>query len=132
VKFDKTYWLFIGAAMLGHGVSMAFTWYGLTSSEMTIEANPIASFMFDGLGYIGAFAISTIVLLTVMIIIPYLIRENEKIGLIAAIPELFIVLLVNIDALNDIFMLTGHHVLAGFTYVLLKGFFALMGIPLGV
>ena len=130
MQFDKRYWWLIGVAMVAHFIAFGCTVYTL-ETKLGVEADPIAVDMFTGFGYVGALILSSALILGGMISIPYLLRQNEKIGWLALVPELGIVALLVVDAANDVFIVTGHHYLAGITFILLRGFFSMMGLPFG-
>ena len=130
MRFDKRYWWLIGVAMAAHIIAVGCTVYTI-EMKIGIEANPVAANTFNNIGYLGAFILSTMLILSSMISIPYLLCQNEKMGLLALIPELCIIGFLVIDAANDIFLITGHHYLSSVTFILIRGIFCTVGLPFG-
>ena len=71
------------------------------------ECNSIAAVVFARVGVIPGTLLGVLSLLPVMMAIPYLLRQNERIGLLSAIILGAIVLYTAFDAINDVSALLG-------------------------
>lgn len=99
--FDKIYWLFIYAAVIFHVVAGVLTAHAL-STNTGKECINLSSTAFSLVGIYWWIILTSLFLISIMIFIPYLMEENERIGIWATTFLLIIVLAMAFDAVNDI------------------------------
>lgn len=109
MKFDKRYWVFIGAAMFFAGIASASTLYMASVREHFVECNSISASCFDTLGMVPCMVFGILALLPVMVAIPYIFRQNEKPGLLSVLVLGCIVAYTALDAINNISAIMGYH-----------------------
>jgi len=130
LKFDRVYWLFIGGAVLIHSIAIGCTLYALSHYNAAQECNPAMNFIFSHMGAVEALALSSIMIIAMMILVPFILKQNAAIGLKSAICEGVFVMLLGTDALNDIWMLSNNP-LSAFTFAILKFPYLVLGIHSG-
>jgi hypothetical protein len=102
VKFDKRYWIFIGAAMFFASVASASTLYLASVQEHFRECNSVSAACFAGIGMLPCMVLGVLSLLPVMVAIPFIFHQNEKPGIISVLVLGCIVAYTAFDALNNI------------------------------
>jgi hypothetical protein len=102
VKFDKRYWVLIGAAMLFSTIASASTVYMSLINERFRECNSVSAACFAGIGMVPCMVLGVLSLLPVMVAIPYLFRQNEKPGLLSVLVLGCIAAYTFLDAANNI------------------------------
>ncbi len=110
VIFDRRYWAFIGSAVFFSVVASACTLYpASTEKQHFMECNSISAAFFSAIGMVPSMVLGTLILIGVMVAIPYLFRQNEKMGLLSMILMGLIVLYTVLDAVNDVSVILGFH-----------------------
>jgi len=71
------------------------------------ECNSLASIVFARIGVIPGTLLGVLALLPLMVAIPYLLRQNERMGLLSAVIMGAIVTYTAFDAVNDVSALIG-------------------------
>ena len=99
--FDKNYLWFIGLALFFHLIAGICT-INVVGNGLGYECNPAPRFLFDTVGIIPTIVFSTLVTILILIYIPYCFKENEHVGLKSAICLSFMIMIMFIDASNDI------------------------------
>jgi hypothetical protein len=107
VKFDRRYWIFIGSAVFFSLVSSASTLYLASREAHFMECNSISAAFFAAIGIIPSMVLGNLVLIGIMIAIPYLFRQNEKVGHLSIFIMGLIVLYTALDAVNDVSVIVG-------------------------
>lgn len=107
MNFDKLYWLFIAAAMISAAIASACTLW-LFSTGHTRECNTLAIFCFSRIGMVPGMMLGILALLPIMIAIPYILRQNERPGLLSVLILGCIVAYTAFDAVNDISAIMGY------------------------
>jgi hypothetical protein len=102
VKFDKRYWILIGAAMFFASVASASTLYLASVQEHSRECNSVSAACFAGIGMVPCMVLGVLSLLPVMVAIPYIFRQNEKPGFLSVLLLGCIVAYTAFDAINNI------------------------------
>ena len=108
VKFDRRYWIFIGAAMFFSSVASASTLYMASVQEHFMECNSTSAACFARIGMIPCMVLGILALLPLMVAIPYLFRQNEKPGLASVLVLLCIVAYTALDAANNVAAIFGY------------------------
>ncbi len=108
MNFDKRYWIFIGAAMFSATVASASTLYLASISKHFMECNSVAAVWFAKIGMVPSMVLGILALLPVMVAIPYILRQNEKLGLFSALFLGCIVTYTTFDAVNNISAIMGY------------------------
>jgi hypothetical protein len=106
VNFDKRYWIFIGTAMLFATIASGCTIY-LSLVFHTPESNSLAAVLFDRIGMIPGMLLGVVGLLPLMFAVPYILRQNERIGLLSMLILGGIVAYTAFDAVNDVSAVLG-------------------------
>ena len=109
MKFDKRYWILIGAAMSFATVSSASTLYMASISKSFMECNSAAAACFAGIGMVPCMVLGILSLLPVMVAIPFLFRQNERAGLLSVLVLGAIVAYTAFDALNNVSAIMGYY-----------------------
>jgi hypothetical protein len=109
VKFDKRYWVFIGAAMFFAGVASASTWYLALVQEHFLECNSVSAVCFNTFGMVPCMVFGVFFLMPGMMAIPFIFGQNEKPGLLSVLVLGCIVLYTFLDAANNISAIMGYH-----------------------
>jgi hypothetical protein len=109
VKFDRRYWVFIGAAMFFATVASASTLYLATVQERFMECNSVSAACFGLFGMVPCMVLGVLALLPVMVAIPYLFRENERPGFLSVLVLGCIVAYTALDAANNLAAILGYH-----------------------
>ena len=107
MNFDKRYWLFIAAAMISATIASACTLY-LFSTGHTRECNSLAIFCFSRIGTISSMMLGILALLPIMIAIPYILRQNERPGILSILILSCLVAYTAFDAVNDVSAIMGY------------------------
>jgi len=102
VTFARQYWFFIGAAMSFASIASVSTLYLAAVQEHFRECNSVSAACFTGFGMVPCMVFGVFSLLPVMMAIPYLLRQNEKPGLLSMIVLGCIVAYTAFDAVNNI------------------------------
>lgn len=108
MKFDKRYWILIGAAMFFATVASASTLYLASIHLKFRECNSVSAACFASVGMVPCMVTGIIALLPLMIAIPYVFRQNEKPGLLSVLVMGCIVLYTALDAVNNISVILGY------------------------
>ena len=109
MKFDRRYWILIGAAMSCASVSSASTLYLSSVQEHFMECNSVSAACFAALGMVPCMVLGVLALLPLMVAIPYLFRQNEKLGLASVLVLSCIVAYTALDAANNVAAILGYH-----------------------
>ena len=109
VKFDRRYWVFIGSAVFFSTLSSATTVYLASVRNHFIECNSVSAACFWTIGMIPCMVLGILLLIPVMVAIPYIFRQNEKLGVISMILMGVIVLYTALDAVNNISAIMGYY-----------------------
>ena len=109
MKFDKRYWIFIVAAMFFATVASLCTLYLNSIRVHFLECDSVAATCFTSIGMVASMALGILVLLPLMVAIPYIFRQNERLGLLSALVLGFIVSYTIFDAFNDVSVIMGYH-----------------------
>ncbi len=107
VNFDKRYWLFIAVAMFSATVSSVSTLYLASINEYFLECNSVAAVSFARIGMVPSMVLGILALLPVMVAIPYLFRQNERLALVSALFLGCIAAYTTFDAINNISVILG-------------------------
>ena len=108
MNFDKRYWIFIAAAMVSATVASICTVYMASVHMRFMECNSVAAAWFARIGMVPAMVLGILALLPVMVAIPYIFRQNEKLGLMSALFLGCIVAYTAFDAVNDVSAVLGY------------------------
>lgn len=106
-KFDKKYWIFIAFAVIVHVVAILCTYYQI-EIRGSYECNPIMADMFVSSGYFFTSVFSIGVIILTMVFVPYVLRENEKLGLISGIILSIFIFALFFDAFHDLLVVSGN------------------------
>ena len=109
MNFDKRYWIFIIAAMSFASISSFLTVYVILLTKSGTECSSIATWWFNMIGMIPSMVIGIFLLLPVMVAIPYIFKQNEKLGNLSMLFMGCIVLYTFLDALNNLTLLFEYH-----------------------
>ena len=109
VKFDKRYWIVIAAAMVSATVASACTLYPASVEEHFMECNSVAAAWFAYVGLVPGVILGVLALLPLMVGIPYLFGQNERLGLMSVLVLGCIVAYTAFDAVNDVSAVTGYY-----------------------
>jgi hypothetical protein len=109
VRFDRRYWLFIAAAMFFASIASASTLYMASVQEHFRECNSVSAVCFDTIGMVPCMFIGILALLSVMVAIPYIFRQNENPGLLSVLVLGCIVAYTALDAANNVSAIMGYH-----------------------
>ncbi|MDD5509080.1 MAG: hypothetical protein PHD25_12280 [Bacteroidales bacterium] len=109
MKFDKRYWIFIGAAMFFATVASASTLYLASVQEHFMECNSVTAACFVRIGMVPCMLLGILALLPLMVAIPCIFRQNEKPGLLSVLILGCIVAYTAFDALNNVSAIMGYH-----------------------
>ncbi|MCX6691029.1 MAG: hypothetical protein NTW33_02980 [Methanoregula sp.] len=109
MKFDRRYWILIGAAMSCASVSSASTLYLSSVQEHFMECNSVSAACFAALGMVPCMVLGVLALLPLMVAIPYLFRQNERPGLASVLVLSCIVVYTALDAANNVAAILGYH-----------------------
>jgi hypothetical protein len=109
VKFDKRYWVFIGAALFCSIVSSGSTLYLASVRKHFLECNSVSAECFMTIGMVPCMVLGILTMIVVMVAIPYIFRQNENLGVISMILMGLIVLYTALDAVNNISAIMGYY-----------------------
>ncbi|MBP1928893.1 hypothetical protein J2741_001440 [Methanolinea mesophila] len=109
MKFDRRYWVFIGSAVFFATVSSASTLYLASVQKHFIECNSVSAECFWTIGMIPCMFLGIFAMVAVMVAIPYVFRQNEKLGVVSMILMGVIVLYTALDAVNNISAIMGYY-----------------------
>ena len=109
MKFDKRYWILIGAAMFFASIASASTWYLALVRERFTECNSVSAVCFNTFGIVPCMVFGVFFLLPVMMAIPFIFGQNEQPGLLSVLVLGCIVLYTFLDAANNISAIMGYH-----------------------
>lgn len=107
MKFDRRYWILIGAAVFFATVSSASTLYLASIREGFRECNSVAAACFTGIGMIPCMVLGILSLILVMVAIPFLLRQNEQPRLLSILILSCFVVYTAFDAVNNISAILG-------------------------
>lgn len=106
MKYDRIYFLFIGAAVFFHIIAFCLTYYGIEVVGTLRECNQIMASQFSISGYITTSVLTTLLLAGAFFIMPFLMRQSEKIGMKTALGMGTGVFIMALDAYHDFFVIT--------------------------
>lgn len=109
MKFDRRYWILIGAAMVFSTVASASTLYLASVNLRFRECNSVSAACFASVGMAPCMVLGILALLPVMTAIPFIFRQNEKPGILSVLVMGCIVLYTALDAVNNISVILGYH-----------------------
>ena len=107
MKFDRRYWILIGAAVFFATVSSASTVYLASVQEGFMECNSVAAACFIRIGMVPCMVLGILSLIPVMVVIPYLLRQNEQPGFLSILILSCFVVYTAFDAANNISAILG-------------------------
>jgi hypothetical protein len=108
VKFDKRYWILIAVAMFFASIASACTLYLTSVQEHFLECNSVTAVCFAEFGMVPCMLSGILALLPVMVAIPYILRQNEKPGLLSVLVLGCFVAYTVLDAANNIAVIMGY------------------------
>ncbi len=108
MKFDRRYWILIGAAVFFATVSSGSTLYLASVRHPFQECNSVAAACFDRFGMIPCMACGVLVLIPVMMAIPFLLGQNERAGMLSILALCLFVAYTGLDAANNIAAIFGY------------------------
>jgi hypothetical protein len=106
MSFDRRYWIFIACALIVHTVAILCTYYAI-EIQGSFECNPIMADAFSSWGYVITSLFSLAVIVLVMLFVPYLLRENNKLGLLSGIILGIFTFALFFDAFHDLLVISG-------------------------
>ena len=110
MNFDRRYWIFIAAAVSFATLAAACTLYlAFVQKERFMECNSTSAACFSALGMVPCMVLGILALLPVMVAVPYLFRQNERLGLASALVLSFIVAYTSLDAANNVAAILGYN-----------------------
>ena len=109
MKFDRRYWIFIAAAMIFASIASACTLWLASVNEYFMECNSVAAAWFALFGMVPGMALGVLLLLPLMVLIPYMFRQNERPGFLSVLVLSCIVAYTAFDAVNDVSAILGFH-----------------------
>jgi hypothetical protein len=109
MNFDRRYWLLIAAAIFFATLASASTLYMASVQEHFMECNSTSAACFALLGMIPCMVLGVLSLLPLMVVIPYLFRQNERPGLASVLVLTCIVAYTALDAANNVAAILGYH-----------------------
>lgn len=109
MNFDRRYWVLIGAAVFFATVASASTLYLSLVNENFRECNSISAACFSGLGMVPCMVLGILSLISVMVVIPYLLHQNEKAGTASVLLMGCIVAYTAFDAINNVAAIMGYY-----------------------
>ncbi len=84
-----------------------------------MECNSVAAACFAGVGMVPCMLLGILALLPLMVAIPYILRQNERPGLLSMLLLGCIVAYTAFDALNNVSAIMGYHTTYLFAHSLL-------------
>lgn len=130
MKYDRIYFLFIGAAVFFHIIAFCLTYYGIEVVGTLRECNQVMASQFSVSGYITTSVLTTLLLAGIFFVMPFLMRQQEKIGLKSAVTMGLGAFLMSLDALHDIFMITDNP-LGDITWPIMKTLLSIIHLTTG-
>jgi hypothetical protein len=109
VNFDRRYWILIGAAMFFATVASASTLYLSLVNPDFKECNSITAACFAAVGMVPCMVLGVLALLPIMVAIPYLLHQNEKVGLASVLLMGCIAAYTAFDAINNLSAIMGYY-----------------------
>ena len=109
MNFDRRYWFFIALAIAFAIIAAACTLYLRGVSARFMECDSVAVFCFSKIGMVPTMAFGILALLPVMVAIPYLLRQNQRLGCVSVLLLSCIVAYTFFDAINDVSAIFGYH-----------------------
>ncbi len=100
-------------------VASASTLSMASTREHFMECNSVAAACFVRVGMVPCMLLGILALLPLMVAIPYILRQNEKPGLLSMLLLVCIVAYTAFDALNNVSAIMGYHIPYLFTHSLL-------------
>jgi hypothetical protein len=107
MNLDKRYWYLIIPAFLFSCIASILTFHILSFVSIEGETVLITKWFFYTFGIIPSMIFGLLLLVSGMISIPYIFRQNESVGFYPVLLMSGITLFTFFDALNDISALTG-------------------------
>ena len=104
MTFDKKYLCFIIPAIIFSSIASVTTLFMLSIGKCR-EYNPYALVAFNTIGMIPTMICGIIGLVAIMVVIPYILKQNQKIGITSSCILFSFVVFVFLDALNDVSLL---------------------------
>ncbi len=108
MNFSRNYWIFIAAAVFFATVSSVSTLYLASVRHPFRECNSVAAACFGTFGMIPCMTAGILALIPVMIVIPYILKQNEHPGLISYLALGCFVIYTGLDAANNISVIFGY------------------------
>ena len=90
-------------------VSSASTVYLASIRKHFLECNSVSAACFYSIGMVPCMVLGVLALIPIMVAIPYIFRQNEKLGVIPMILMGIIVLYTFLDAVNNISAIMGYY-----------------------
>lgn len=107
MNFDRRYWIFIGSAVSCATVASVTTLYLASLHRHFMECNSVSAACFGAIGMVPCMILGTLVLIPVMVAIPYILRQNDQLGLLSMFLMGLIVLYTALDAMNNVSAILG-------------------------
>jgi len=95
--------------MFSATIASACTLYLSTVQEHFMECNSVAAACFDRIGMVPSMILGILALLPLMVAIPYIFRQNERLSLLSVLILGCIVTYTTFDALNNVSAIMGYH-----------------------
>lgn len=103
MNFDRRYWILIGSAMACATVSSASTLYlASLQKEHFMECNSVSAACFAAVGTVPCIVLGVLSLLPLKVAVPYLFRQNERLGAVSVLVLSLIVAYTVLDAANNV------------------------------
>ena len=109
MNFDRRYWILIGTAMSCATLSSGSTLYLSLVQEHFMECNSTSAACFAAVGMVPCMVLGVLSLLPLMVAVPYLFRQNEKLGLASVLVLSCIVAYTAFDAANNVAAILGYN-----------------------
>jgi uncharacterized membrane protein len=126
--YDRRYWILITLVAGFHLIACICTWIALSGGTFS-ECNPATNGLKDMIGLAPMLALTEIVLIALLLYIPIVIKEKERIGKSMIIAYVVMIPFTAFDAFNDVSVLW-HLSTASATHAILVGTTQLIGVKL--
>ena len=104
MTFDKKYLCFIIPAIIFSSIASATTLFMLSIGKCR-ECNPYVNMLSDIIGITPTMICGITGLVVIMIAVPYILKQNQKVGFLSSCVLFSLVGFVFLDALNDVSLL---------------------------
>jgi hypothetical protein len=107
MRLDKRYWIFIACIIAIHIPAKVLTAGAIAIKGKWFEYNPVQAWMMDNMGIVTATVFSILLLVTILVVVPYWYRENEKFGLKSGLFYSLTFIFCGFDSLHDTLVILG-------------------------